>query len=128
MRLNIQIKATHFELTDTLRNYIYEKLQGIEKLLNLNNDTTPLAEVEIEKTIPNQHQGQIYRAEINLSINGEMIRAESTDMDIYVAIIGARDEVERILRKQKTKRIDIVRRSAGRAKDMLRGFFSRKSK
>jgi ribosomal subunit interface protein len=58
---------------------------------------------EIEKTLPS-HTGEIFRAEMNLDLNGELLRVEKTEMDMYKAIDKVKDHMEQVIIKFKEKR------------------------
>jgi len=118
MNIKYNIKATNMELTDAIRAYVESKLAAIEKLVNP-KDTSVYATVEVGKTTKHHKQGNIFRAEINIHIAGRDLRATSKREDLYAAIDEAKDEVIRRLRKVKTRRTDVVRRSAARMKKMF---------
>lgn len=102
--MNIKIKASKIELTEAIENYINEKVNMLEKYLNhvdvLNCD------FEIEKSVGGQHKGDIFRAEINLEVPGELLRVEKTESDLYKAIDKVKDHIAEMIKKYKEKKID----------------------
>lgn len=102
--MQIKFKATKLEMTNAIRDYITEKVNMLEKYLKridvLNCD------FEIEKSVGNQHKGEIFRAEINLEVPGEILRVEKTEPDLYKAIDKVKDHLAEMIKKYKEKRID----------------------
>ncbi|MCI0619825.1 ribosome-associated translation inhibitor RaiA [Candidatus Wolfebacteria bacterium] len=119
--INTNIKATNIELTPAIRAYVEEKVVMLGKLIDP-NDTIARADVEVGQTTKHHQSGDIFRAEINLHIAGADLRTESEREDLYAAIDEAKDELMRQLRKEKTKRTDLVRRGGLALKRMLHRF------
>lgn len=117
--INLNIKATNIQLTPSIREYVEEKISMLEKLVDA-SDTTVHADVEVGKISMHHQHGDVFRAEINLSISGEMLRVESSQDNLYAAIDEVRDEMQRRLRKVKTKRESGVRRGGLEFKRMLK--------
>jgi len=115
MNIRYTIKTTNMELTDAIDSYVENKLKAVQKLID-SNDTSAHADVEVGKTTKHHQHGKIFRAEINLHIAGSNIRAVAKEENLYSAIDVMKDEIMRRLRKVKTKRKDVARRSAAVAK------------
>jgi putative sigma-54 modulation protein len=77
-------------------------------------------EVEIGRTTKHHQAGDIFRAEINLSINGKLFRVESEQESLYAAIDEVRDDLEREIKKFKEKRETIFIRGARSIKKKLK--------
>jgi len=107
--MQIRIKATQIELTDSLKNYIQEKMDMLDKYLG--DIKVMNCDIEIEKTKSNQNKGKIFRAEVNLSVPGEMLRVEKTANDLYKAIDKVKDHLPRSIKRYKEKRRDKKRQS-----------------
>jgi ribosomal subunit interface protein len=61
--------------------------------------------------ISNHHQkGDIYRAEVNLQLNGELLRVDRTENDLYKAIDKVKDHLAMMIKRYRDKRIDGSRR------------------
>ncbi len=107
--MKIKIKASKIELTAAIENYINEKVNMLEKYLKkvdvLNCD------FEIEKSIGGQNKGDIFRAEINLEVPGEILRVEKTESDLYKAIDKVKDHLAEMIKKYKEKKIDKRRKA-----------------
>lgn len=123
--MQVSVKATRFEMTPDVDQYLNEKLSAIEKLIPPTEaDDEVRCDVELEKTTEQQH-GMIWRAEINMTIQGELYRADAYGEDINTAIDEVRDEVMKRIRRNKKKRSSIMRRSGAKLKEWAR--FGRRS-
>ena len=111
--MKINIKATNFELTPAIKEYIEEKIGGLEKFIH-NPDDSVQAWVEVGLTTRHHQKGDIYRAEIQIRLprveNG--IRTESEQEDLYTAIDDARNEMKLELLKVKGKKRSLALRGA----------------
>ncbi len=99
--MNISIHAKNLELNAPLRAFIEEKMADIEHLLG---DIGP-SQVQVEVGIPSQHHhsGAIYYAEANLTIGGQLLRAEATNYDLHSAVVDVKDELKVRIKKFKDK-------------------------
>ena len=118
--MRINIKATNMELTSAISSYVEEKLKSTEKFVLAHKNEEPLAEVEIGKTTNHHHSGEVFRAEVNLSVRGKQFRAVSEQADLYAAIDDMRTELVRELNSHKDKARTLFRRGAGAIKNILR--------
>ena len=111
--MKIHIKATNFELTPAIKSYIEEKVGGLEKFIH-DSDSSIQAWVEVGLTTKHHQKGDIYRAEIQISlphiVNG--VRVESEQEGLYAAIDEARDEMKRELIKVKEREKTLIKRGA----------------
>lgn len=118
--MQIKIKATNIDLTDALKAYVEEKINSVEKFTVPHEAEVPLAEVEIGKTTKHHNEGDVFRAEVNLSVRGKGYRAVSEKDDLYAAIDDVRNELVREINSIKGKERTLVRRGANMIKDILR--------
>jgi len=115
VRVKIVIKATNLELNQELRDYIEEKIGGLEKFAKVFQNENyyngffakgkPRVEVwvEIEKTTRHHQKGDIFRAEAQMRFPGKSLRAESKRDDLKLAITEIKDELQRELKQYKEK-------------------------
>ena len=76
--------------------------------------------------INNHHkQGDLFRAEFNLNLDGENFYTESEKEDLYTAIDDAKEEVVRKITQNKNRKKTLFRRGAISVKKMLKGVSSR---
>ncbi len=98
--MKIAIKATNMELTDPIRDYVNEKIGDVEKFYDGIID----ARVEVGKTTNHHNKGDVFRAEVNLRVPEKgIIRAESTQSDLYMAITEVKNDLHRQLKSHKEK-------------------------
>ncbi len=107
--MQIRIKASKIELSPNIKEYIQEKMDMLEKYLG--SVTATNCDVEIAREQAGQHSGKVFRAELNLSVPGELLRVEKTEKDIYKAIDKVKDHMARSIRRYKLKKQDKKRKS-----------------
>jgi ribosomal subunit interface protein len=96
---NLNIKASHTTLTQSLHDYVDKALAPLNKYLREENDLR----VELEAD-PNHYSGQKFRAEILIYPRpGTRVDARATDL--YVAIDMVVKKAKAILLKNKDKKI-----------------------
>lgn len=89
------------ELTEAIKNYVTEKLEKIAPILERFEPTE--ARVEVGRTTHHHENGDVFRAEINLTVQGEVLRAEETTEDLYAAIDAAAEHLRTQVVKYKEK-------------------------
>ena len=105
------IKATNLELTLRLKKAIDEKIGVLDKLMpHIKTPITAYIEVALETR--HHQKGEIYYAEANIKVLGEIIRVEARAENIFKAISALRDELQELLKKYKKKRIAKRERAA----------------
>jgi ribosomal subunit interface protein len=118
--MNYNIKGTELPITDELRSYVERKLQGAEKFVA----GDPTAHVDVELEYASVRDGNKYRAEFMLSCGGEVYRASCWGSTMHEAIDIAAGELNTELSRDKKKKQTIVRRTAVKVKEYLRGWRS----
>lgn len=116
----LNIKATHFDLNNEVREYIESKIDSLDKFIDATEKDLAIYNVEVGKTTTAQHTGNIFRAEINLSVHGKMYRTESIKDHLFSAIDEAIHELEHQLLHYKNKRNTLFRRGANKIKNILK--------
>tara|TARA_Y100000310_G_scaffold288684_2_gene314554 strand:- start:3339 stop:3752 length:414 start_codon:yes stop_codon:yes gene_type:complete len=114
-------KATNITLTPDIEAYLDKRLAAVDKLIK-NEGEAAICEVEVGKTTKHHQSGDIFRAEINLTIGGELLRAVATADTLKIAIDKVKKDILRELRKRKDKRLDFVKRGGAKMKGALQGF------
>jgi len=110
--MEIIFKSKNFSLTPSIEDYIQKKISSLEKFLNNFNEQVIRCEMEVGKTTSRHRSGDIFRAEINLSVGGRMFRVESERDDLFAAVDEVRDELEQEVKKFKAKKETIFIRGA----------------
>lgn len=120
--MNISVKATNIELTPAISQYIDEKVGSLEKFIVARDTATVRASVEVGKTTRHHHSGNdIFRAEINLYIDGKVLRAVSDQGTLYAALDDMKDEIAREINSSKTKERTLFRRGGAAVKNLIKG-------
>ncbi|MFH1255573.1 MAG: ribosome-associated translation inhibitor RaiA [bacterium] len=105
--MQLNIKAANLNLTPELKEYVQKKMDMLDKYLGKLKVIS--ANMEVSK-ISNHHlKGEIYRAEVNLSLGSDLLRVEKTEKDIFKAIDKVKDHLELVIKKYKDKKIGISR-------------------
>jgi len=106
MKININTK--NITLDEPLRIFIEEKIGGLDHLIG--NDK---GQAKIEIGMPSKHHrsGDIFSAEVNLSLGGTLLRATCNHEDLRNAIVDVKDELQAQIKKFKEKRMDLSRQS-----------------
>jgi len=108
-------------LTPAISQYIDEKMASIEKFINENDAKNAQVQIEVGKTTRHHQSGDIFRAELNISLGGKHLRAVSEQATLYAALDDARDEMVREITSYKGKQRTLFRRGATRVKNIIRG-------
>ena len=105
--MKIVIKATNLKLNQELRDYIEEKIGGLEKFAEVFQSEKyydsfftkgkPRAEVwlEIGRTTRHHQKGDIFLAEVQMRLPGKSLRVESEREDLKLAITEIKDDLQR---------------------------------
>ena len=94
--MQLNVSGHHVEVTDSLREYVESKIERLERHFDLVSDVHCILSVEKLR----------HKAEAKVMVNGGTIFAETTDEDMYAAIDGLVDKLERQVRKYKEKKVD----------------------
>ena len=94
--MQLNVSGHHVEVTDSLRGYVETKIERLERHFDLVSDVHCILTVEKQR----------HKAEAKVNVNGDTIFAETTEDDMYAAIDGLIDKLDRRVRKHKEKRAD----------------------
>ncbi len=116
--MSITIKSTLIELTPALSDYTEKRLSSINKY----TEGDPLISVEIGKTTMHHRNGEVYRAEVNVTTSlGKQYRAVSEKTDLYEAIDDIRADIVREIKAGKSKMQTLFRRGSQKIKNLVKG-------
>jgi len=115
---HINVKTKNIALTPELSDLLEKRLGTLERFLP--ESDAIVFEAELSKTTEHHQAGKIFRAELNLQLGGQLLRAEATEETIENAIDRAKNELKRELQKLTGKNESLFRRGARRAKDLFR--------
>ncbi len=91
--MKVKVSGRNLEVTDALKNSVIAKLERFGKYFK--ND------IEAKATLSVQKNRQI--VEITIPINGTLLRAEESTMDMYASIDKAIDKLYKQMEKHKTR-------------------------
>ena len=108
-------------MTDAIRSYAEKRVDALNKFVDA-EDTSVSANMEVGKTTKHHHTGDIFKAELNVSIGGKQFRAVAEKEDLYAAIDEVKDEMARILSAHKGKQATLLRKGSVMLKNIFKGF------
>ena len=100
--MQLNVSGHHLEITDSLRGYVESKIERLERHFDLVSDVHCILSVEKLR----------HKAEAKVNVKGDTIFAEATEEDMYAAIDGLVDKLDRRVRKHKEKLVDHHARDA----------------
>ncbi|MDX1508012.1 MAG: ribosome-associated translation inhibitor RaiA [Woeseiaceae bacterium] len=94
--MQLSVSGHHIVVTDSLRGYVESKIERLERHFDIVLDVHCILTVEKLR----------HKAEAKVNVKGDTIFAEETDEDMYAAIDGLVDKLDRRVRKHKEKLVD----------------------
>jgi len=94
--MQLNVSGHHLEVTESLRGYVETRIEKIERHFDLVSDMNFILTVEKLR----------HKAEATINVNGGTIYADATEEDMYAAIDGLVDKLDRRVRKHKEKLVD----------------------
>ncbi len=102
--MQLSVTGHHVDVTTAMRNYVASKLEKVERHFDLVSDVHCILTVEKLR----------HKAEATVNVNGGKIYADATEDDMYAAIDGLVDKLDRQVRKYKEKLVDHPAREAAK--------------
>ena len=94
--MQLDVTGHHVEVTPPLREYVVSKLEKIERHFDQVSDVHCILTVEKLR----------HKAEATVKVIGAKLYADATEEDMYAAIDGLVDKLDRQVRKHKEKLAD----------------------
>lgn len=91
--MQLNLTGHHIEITDSLRNYVQEKMERVERHFDKVTNSHVILTVENVR----------HKAEATVHMTGNNVFAENTEDDMYKAIDGLIDKLDRQVKKHKEK-------------------------
>ena len=104
--MQLTVTGHHVEVTSALRNYVDNKLARLERHCDYVGDVHCVLTVEKLS----------HKAEATVHLNGGTIHADAVAQDMYAAVDGLIDKLDRQVKKHKEKLTDYHAKAAGRAR------------
>lgn len=98
--MQIDLTGHHVDITPALRGYVNEKFERLER--HFDNVTDVHVILSVEKVR--------HKAEATIQVSGGSLFADSIEDDMYAAIDGLVDKLDRQVKKHKEKLTDHHRR------------------
>jgi putative sigma-54 modulation protein len=117
--MKITIKVTGLELTPSIQEYAEKRVESLEKFIHTNSESA-LAQIEVGMVSRHHKSGDIFRAEVKLSVDGQVLYAEAEKDDLYASIDEMHDKMERELVSLKNKKKSLTKRGEAVVKKILR--------
>ncbi len=102
--MQLNVSGHHVDVTESMRGYVEQKIERIERHFDIVSDVHCILSVEKLR----------HKAEAKVNVNGGTIYAETTEDDMYAAIDGLVDKLDRQVRKHKEKLSDHHARHANK--------------
>jgi putative sigma-54 modulation protein len=91
--MQLNITGHHVEVTDSLKAYVSEKLERLEKHFDHVNNVHVILSVEKQRQ----------KSEATVNISGATLFADCTNEDMYASIDSMVDKLDRQIKKHKEK-------------------------
>ena len=91
--MQLNVSGHHVEVTDAMRGYVEAKIERLERHFDIVSDVHCILTVEKLR----------HKAEAKVNVNGGTIYADNTEEDMYAAIDGLVDKLDRRVKKYKEK-------------------------
>ncbi|NIP73860.1 MAG: ribosome-associated translation inhibitor RaiA [Gammaproteobacteria bacterium] len=98
--MQMNLTGHHVDITPSLRDYVTEKLERLERHFDHVTDVHVILSVEKLR----------HRAEATLNVTGNNLFADAVEQDMYAAIDALVDKLDRQVKKHKEKLTDHHRR------------------
>jgi ribosomal subunit interface protein len=112
----ITFKFNGLEEAKSLADVVEQKFTSLERFIG--ETASAHCEVEFEKQTAHQN-GRIYRVETNLTVDGELFRAEAMEMSFAAAIDEVRNELDKELSRAKDKHVTLDKAAGRELKEKL---------
>ncbi len=104
--MQIDVTGHHVDLTDALRDYVQAKMDKLER--HFDNVVDVHVILTVEKLVQ--------KAEATMKLSGAKLYADATAQDMYAAIDGLVEKLDRQVKKHKEKVTDHRRNEGAQAK------------
>lgn len=94
--MHLSVTGHHVEVSAPLKDYVVNKIEKLERHFDHVSDVHCILTVEKLR----------HKAEATVFVNGGTIYADATEEDMYAAIDGLVDKLDRQVRKYKEKLVD----------------------
>lgn len=103
--MRMMIHGTNLELTDSVRALVDEKIGTLSHFLE---DIDPeTVEARVEVGVPQEHvvSRGLFRAEVNLRLPGDLLRADAENRGLAAALTEVKDELQEQIARYRERRL-----------------------
>lgn len=122
MNIKINTKATGISLTPSISEYVEKKVNMLDKFFREADEV--LINVEVGKVSKHHKSGDIFKAEIQITTNGQTYYAVAETEDLYASIDEVKDEIVHEMTSRRKKAIRLVRQGGAKIKNLIKGIKS----
>ena len=119
--MNINFKGTNYTISEDIEKLCRERVASATRMLGKDSEKA-LIEVELELVEERKNNNAVYRAEVNVSVDGKFYRAESTRRSMQNAISDVKNSLSNEIRKDRGKNESLFKNGGRAVKSLLRGF------
>lgn len=92
----LNIKAKNLELTPSIKIYIEEKILPLSNFIKKwDEEGSVEADFEIARSTKHHHKGNVFYAEINMTIGGKFLRANCEGDDVHAVVDLVKDKIKK---------------------------------
>ena len=114
--MKIIIQPNNFEITDSIKEFIFTKFQLLTKIIH-HNESECL--ITLGKISAHHKQGDIFKVSVRVKNNKDIFQIEEIHEDIYAAIDIAKDTMERAIVVGRERKRSVFRKAAIKFKQLL---------
>jgi len=120
--MQIIIKSKNLEITDALKEYAEEKINGLKRFVEVLKKDVEIGKdvaeffVEIEKETKHHRKGDIFIAKGKLNLPGKTIVVSARKDDVWMAIVAMVDAFQVEVKQYKLKNVETTRREQRKTK------------
>ncbi|HET8574582.1 MAG TPA: HPF/RaiA family ribosome-associated protein [Candidatus Paceibacterota bacterium] len=118
--MQINIKMTSMEITESISEKLNKSTAHIEKILHEKAEDSALLTVEIGKKTKHHRQGDIFFTQLHLVRDGDDFNVMSEKEELLDSIDAAEEELLRQIKSKQDKRKDLTRQGGKEIKDASR--------
>jgi len=115
--ITINFTYNNHEEARALTDITQSKLDSLEKFIK--PDQSVVCAAEFDKVASSQH-GKVFQFAVNLEIDGQLYRADAVEESFEQAVDEVRDELDKKLRRAKSKKSTLGKQAGRIIKSILR--------
>jgi putative sigma-54 modulation protein len=120
--MKINLKGKNFELTEAIKDYVFKKINDLEKfLLTVQEDGGEiLVNFEVGKNTKHHKSGEVFHSDCLININGQKFYSSSDKENLYEAVDEIKEDLYEKIRRFKDRKQTLFRRGAASVKKMMK--------